>query len=112
MKHHGKPLSAAEAGIWLQQELAPDGPHYNVHLAVRMTGPLELAVVQRSLDRLFGRREALRAGFVATDGRPMREVMPALQLPLEVVAVRDLDHALQCVIDDGARPFDLARGPV
>jgi amino acid adenylation domain-containing protein len=105
-------LSATEEGIWFQQELAPESPHYNVHLAIRITGPLQLDVLQRSFDAMIARHAALRTRVTSRDGRPVREVMAALGIPLEVVAVRDLDHALASVIEDGARPFDLARGPV
>src|SRR5512140_2075133 len=106
------PLSAAEGGIWFQQEIAPGSPHYNVHLAVRVIGPLAIEVLQRSLDAVIARHDALRSRFVAREGRPVREVLASLHLPRAVVPVRDLEHAWQGVVEDGSLLFDLARGPV
>ncbi|MCZ4093238.1 phosphopantetheine-binding protein [Ensifer psoraleae] len=46
-------------------------------LGWRLRGRLERAAWQRSLDRVFARHEALRNVFVAPQGRPWVEVLPA-----------------------------------
>ncbi|MFP2902795.1 condensation domain-containing protein, partial [Corallococcus sp. 4LFB] len=81
-------------------------------------GRLDVAVLQRALDELVRRHEALRTTFTAHEGTPVQVVNPPSAMPLEVEDLRGLeaglreDEARRRVMAQGQRPFDLLRGPL
>src|SRR5947209_13419150 len=64
------PLSFTQQRLWLLDQLSPDNPAYNVPLAVRFSGSLDLSVLTRVLREIVRRHEALRTTFPASGGRP------------------------------------------
>ncbi|MGE6757265.1 amino acid adenylation domain-containing protein, partial [Corallococcus interemptor] len=112
------PLSFAQQRLWFIDQLEPGSPLYNVPLAVRLEGALDVAVLQRALDALVQRHEALRTTFTAHEGTPVQVVHPPSAMPLEVEDLRGLEaderdeEARRRVMAQGLRSFDLARGPL
>ncbi|HLN64329.1 MAG TPA: amino acid adenylation domain-containing protein, partial [Symbiobacteriaceae bacterium] len=83
------PLSFAQQRLWFLDEWLPGSPLYNVPLAYRLSGALDLPALQRSLDLLAARHEALRTTFAKGEGRPVQVVAPAAPV---VLPVTDLSH--------------------
>ncbi len=106
--------------MWFLQQLEPDASVYNNVLLIRFEGGLDVAVLERSLNELVRRHEALRTCFTVVDGVPAQLAVPELVLALPVVdvaAVGDGDgfaEALRRAAEEAGRPFDLAaeRPPV
>jgi hypothetical protein len=65
----------------------PFGPRYLIVAALRITGPVDLAVLRGALDDVVARHELLRTLVVADADPPYQLVCPPGQVPLEV---RDL----------------------
>ena len=63
------------------------GPRFMTVCAVRITGPVDLAVLQGSLDDVVARHELLRTLVIRDADSPYQQVCPPCQVPLEV---RDL----------------------
>src|SRR5579859_7274089 len=63
------------------------GPRFMIVSAVRVTGHVDLAVLQDSLNDVVARHELLRTLVVRDADPPYQQVFPACQVPLEV---RDL----------------------
>src|SRR5204862_461570 len=61
------PLGCAQESFWLLNQLEAAGPAYNCRTANRLRGPLDRDALQRSLDLVVERHEALRASFDWTD---------------------------------------------
>jgi amino acid adenylation domain-containing protein len=111
------PLSHAQERLWFLAQLAPDSASYNIPVAVRMSGKLNEAALEASLNEVVRRHEALRTTFATTaDGQAVQQIAPALPLALETT---DLGHlggdAQQRAVAELARaeaqqPFDLAHG--
>ena len=108
------PMSFAQELLW-RIELADPGHGYNVPRTARLTGPLDVAALQRALDALVARHESLRTTFGLVDGEPRQIVGAPRGVPLETI---DLGHfpegeregeALRRVRELQRRPFDLAR---
>jgi hypothetical protein len=109
-------LSFAQEELWLLDRLLPGEVAYHVPIALRLTGQLDRAALQRALDRVVERHEALRTRFPAVDGLPVQEIEPAAGVDLEVLT-RPPDAASQSWVAEQsaaatAQPFDLAAGPV
>src|SRR5512140_2914312 len=78
VEHDGRrPLSFAEERLWFLSQSHPANPIYNVPLAWRITGVLDVTVLEKSLNAVVQRHEILRTSFPAVDGRPVAVVAPA-----------------------------------
>lgn len=110
------PLSAEQEAQWVAEQVAPGNLAYTELLSLRLTGPLDAERLQRALDRLVDRHEALRTRFPARpDGSPVQEILPAAGAPrltLRPCEVADDDEARAFALDRLAQPFDLATGPL
>ena len=111
-------LSFAQQRLWFLDQLEPDSPLYNIPIALRLTGSLDLAALERSLDEIVCRHECLRTTFDAVNGQPVQIITAALKVSLPVLELQDLPplereaQARQLTIEEAQRPFDLARGPL
>jgi amino acid adenylation domain-containing protein len=109
------PLSFAQQRLWFLDQLEPGQAHYNLPLALRFSGELDVAALSRALDAIVGRHEALHTTFEARNGRPQQVIGAA---PRVAVERRDLSTlpegerapALRRLLaGELARPFDLSR---
>ncbi|MCP4549380.1 MAG: amino acid adenylation domain-containing protein [bacterium] len=111
-------LSFAQQRLWFLDQLEPGNPFYNIPSAVRLTGPLDVVVLEQSLNEIVRRHEALRTTFVTLEGRPLQIIAPVLTMVLPVVDLRKLPEAqreveVQRLASEEAQwSFDLARGPL
>nr|WP_281438341.1 amino acid adenylation domain-containing protein [Rhizobium sp. 007] len=110
-------LSYSQQRLWFLAQLDEGSTNYHIPLALRLRGALDRVAWQRSLDRLFARHEALRSVFVAPQGKPRVELLPAdAGLPVTVHDLHglpDADAVLSELCDEEMHsPFDLARGPL
>ncbi|MER7276899.1 condensation domain-containing protein [Dactylosporangium sp. NPDC000244] len=105
------PLTAAQFGIWLFEQLNPDTTAYHNPAALRLRGPLDLGVLRRTLEVVQQRHDALRLRLDEDDeGMPVQRVAPRAEVALDVVdAAGDPETA---VLASVRAPFDLTAGPV
>ena len=112
------PLSFAQQQLWLLDRLLEGRPVYNVWTAVRLTGPLEVHALQRALQEIVRRHEALRTTFAAENGAPVQVIAPEMKLVLEVDDLGALPatdreaEARRRTFEATSQPFDLERGPL
>ncbi len=110
--------SFAQERLWLLHQLTPGDIAYNVPVAVRLSGALDTAALERSINGIVARHEVLRTVFALVDGRPMQIVKPALTIPLPIndLSAVPLQHqeelVQQLATAEAQRPFDLALGPL
>ena len=114
----GLPLSFAQQRLWFLDQLAPGSLFYNIPMAVRLSGPLDVEALERSLNEIVRRHEALRTTFDERNGQPVQIIDPALTLPLELEDLAPAadadpsDAALERVREIVQQPFDLRTGPL
>jgi amino acid adenylation domain-containing protein len=112
------PLSFAQQRLWFVDQVMPGNPFFNVPFAVRVEGALDVSVLERGLNEILRRHEALRTTFVSRDGAPRQRIAPSLTLPLAVVDVSGVpeihreSEARRLAQCEAERPFDLERGPL
>jgi len=112
------PLSFAQQRLWFLDQLLPNNPAYNIPAFMRLRGPLNIAALERSLDEIVRRHEALRTTFDVVQEQPVQVIAPSLSL---TIPVADLTHIPLHERDTAARRyaeqelvrcFDLVSGPL
>ncbi|WP_062347635.1 non-ribosomal peptide synthetase [Herbidospora yilanensis] len=106
------PLSFAQQRLWFLDRLQDDLAVYNVPLALRLSGPLDVAALQEALRSVATRHEVLRTRFTTVDGEPWQTVLPDAEIPLPVRAAASPEAAEALLDEEVQRPFDLAGGPL
>ena len=109
-------LSFAQQRLWFIEQLNPGSAVYNVPLALRLSGRLEVAALEASLTGLVKRHESLRTRFVAVDGEPVQVIEAAQPVRLELQDLSEFEEAereaeaQRLIKAEAGRPFDLAQG--
>ncbi|HEY7493197.1 MAG TPA: condensation domain-containing protein, partial [Candidatus Tectomicrobia bacterium] len=112
------PLSFAQQRLWVLDQLEPGNPAYNIASAVHLTGALNVAALEASLQEIVRRHEVLRTTFATVAGQPVQVIAPALTLALPVVDLSEGTmsererRVRQLATAEALRSFDLARGPL
>lgn len=123
------PVSFAQQQLWFLDQWAAGSPFYNLPVVLRLTGPLDIAVLEQSIGEIVRRHEALRTTFRNIDGQPVQVITPTSspqqgthgneqswtipvidlgQFPQEAQEV----HLRQLAVREIQRAFDLACGPL
>ena len=113
-----KPLSFAQQRLWFLDQLEPGNAVYNIPVALRMRGGLDVEALAGSLAEIVWRHETLRTVFSSREGRPIQEIsavarvsLPRVDLSGLIAAARE-PEARRIAAIQSLRPFDLARGPL
>ncbi|MEL6331083.1 MAG: condensation domain-containing protein, partial [Cyanobacteria bacterium J06626_26] len=78
------PLSFSQQRLWLLHQLQPESPFYHLPSSIRITGPLDIPILEKSLTTLCERHEPLRTVFKFDgDGEPVQVIQPAQPWVLE-----------------------------
>ncbi|MEU4794393.1 amino acid adenylation domain-containing protein [Streptomyces sp. NPDC023327] len=126
-----RPVSAAQLGIWVAQQLQPDSPLYNCGGYYEINGPVDAGTLDRAVRRAVEETEALRSYFTEVDGPRgagadgaadvdgagvQQVVEPVDPWPLRLLDLRDQADpeaaAHAWMRREMAQPFDLSRAPL
>jgi hypothetical protein len=110
------PLSFAQQRLWFLEQLG-DSNNYIVPATSRLTGPLNVEALERSINVIVERHDVLRTTFTMIDNQPMQVIAPRLSLPLLKSDVSHLPESERNVetrrlCEEALRPFNLERGPL
>jgi amino acid adenylation domain-containing protein len=114
------PLSFGQEQLWFVDRFAPGMATYNVPVALRVSGALDLGALGEALARLAERHEALRTRLATgPDGAPVQVIDPPGPVALDLAAdlsglgADERPGRLRDLLDaEAVRPFDLAAGPL
>jgi amino acid adenylation domain-containing protein len=110
------PLSFAQQRLWFLDQFDPGKPYYNLPLAIRITGDLDVPALTRSLDAIVARHEVLRTTFATREGNPVQIVAPPRRMAVErrdISGRTDGGAALRAVFaEELGKTFDLAKDPM
>ncbi|MFC8045977.1 amino acid adenylation domain-containing protein [Nocardia sp. NPDC057353] len=76
------PLSPAQQRLWILNRIDEHAAVYNMPLALRVDGPLDLTALRAGLRDVLERHESLRTTFPETPDGPAQRVHPAADIPL------------------------------
>ncbi|MEH2158242.1 non-ribosomal peptide synthetase [Nostoc sp.] len=112
------PLSFGQQRIWFLHQFEPDSSSNNMPVVVRLTGNLNVAVLEESLREVVRRHEVLRTTFPAVNGKPTQVIATDVSLTLPIIDLQQVPdeqreaEALLLATKEAHQPFDLANGPI
>lgn len=112
------PLSFAQERLWFLHQLEPNSPFYNIPLAVRLKGRLDVPSLQKTLSEIVARHETLRTRFPTVEGAPVQRILAPRPVRLTSFDLRLLPpdrrevESIQLVDQEAQQPFDLESGPL
>ena len=113
------PMSFAQERLWFLDQMEPGNPFYNIPVATLISAKLDVPTLQRALEEIVRRHEAVRTVFRLVDGKPAQVVLPPHPMPIKIVDIRgpngeepSEDVIRRRTSEEGAIPFDLHDGPL
>src|SRR5215831_7976790 len=114
------PLSYQQEQLWFLDQFQPGSDFYNVPLAWRLIGNLDVPTLERALQEMIRRHEQLRTCFVMDQKEGLRQkvVGEPHDVRLPVIDLRHIaagereEQARKILEDEGRRPFDLTQTPL
>src|SRR6185295_2468331 len=101
------PLSFAQERLWFIDQLLPGSASYNIPLAYRLSGPLNVGALLTSIREVVRRHEVLRTTFPVVGHRPIQQISTPESFDLAVIdlghlAAGDRDAEASCLADTEA----------
>lgn len=114
------PISLTQLEFWILAQLHPGIPVYNIPLAYRLTGLLNVTALVQSLVEIVRRHETLRTTFAIADRQVVQKIAQQPILPFSAVDLRKLSEskterkalAQKFITEEKNQPFDLEQEPL
>ena len=111
------PLSFAQSRLWFLEQLEPGSSAYTIPAAASLKGSLNFKALQRALNDIVQRHEALRTRFISTNGKPVQVVDQNVSVDLETtdlggISDNERDAAVSTFLKQATHGFDLEHGPL
>jgi len=112
------PLSLAQEGLWVLDQMEPGLSTFNVAIACGVTGNLDIEILRAALTEIVRRHEILRTTFPSFHGQPVQVISTECHVALPIEDLRGLPkserdaHARRLAANEARQPFNLATGPV
>jgi amino acid adenylation domain-containing protein len=110
LEHYMHSLSFAQQRLWFLHQLEGPSAIYNVPMALRLEGNVQVDALQQAIEDVVARHEPLRTIFAEIDGISQQNVLPAdaIRVPFEVIPV--LEEDLPSALSQAAgHHFDLVK---
>ena len=108
------PLTYAQKGIWLQDQLNLEKNAYNMSLPLKIIGKLNINALEESINKVIERHEVLKAKFINERGLPKQILANtySFNLPIEYVQERSKEDIDEIVKTEMNSPINLSSGPL
>src|SRR5690349_2808294 len=112
------PASFAQQRLWFLDQLEPGSPFYNLPLVLSIKGDLDVAALERTLNEIVSRHEALRTTFSAGPDGPTQVIARRLTIEVPVVDLSSVsasarDNTVASLArEEARRAFDISGGPL
>jgi len=88
-------LSFSQERLWFLDHLMPGSPVFNVPTTVRLSRPLNIAVLQQCVNEIVRRHEVFRTTFVTIEGQPTPVISANLDATIEIIDLTSLDESVR-----------------
>jgi amino acid adenylation domain-containing protein len=111
-------LSYAQQRLWFLQQLEPHGTSYNFATGVRLTGDLDIPILEKSFNEIIRRHESFRTSIHSNNDQTTPKIAPEVNISIPITDLSGLSEpsrreCLREFIDQQSRrPFDLAVTPL
>src|SRR6267142_3958817 len=104
-------LSFAQERLWFLARYETEAGLYNVPVALRLRGELNIEAAQAGLQEMVNRHEVLRTSFPEVGDGTIQDIAAEMEVPFAMEEIREdeLDRVLR---EQARRPFDLGHGPL
>ena len=108
------PLSFAQQRMWFIYQMDQQNSAYNEALTIRLTGRLNIDILEQTINAIIQRHESLRTTFPMVEGKPIQKIAPSLKIKLLVVNLKDIPQGQidKLIIEELQKPFDLTQAPL
>jgi amino acid adenylation domain-containing protein len=105
------PMSFAQRRLWFLEQMPQEAGVYNVPLAVRIDGALDIDALRQALQAVIERHDILRTRYVRHGDEAAQVIDPpgTLDLPVDTLPAGDGPALDTLIAGEAARPFDIAR---
>ena len=76
------PLSTAQLGVWLGQQLNSHNSAYNIGEYIEIHGPIDFGLFERSLRQVVGEAQSLHVRMIAEGPGQVLDDLPSWSLPV------------------------------
>ncbi|NMG08551.1 non-ribosomal peptide synthetase [Brasilonema sp. UFV-L1] len=108
-------LSIGQQALYFLHQLTPESPAYNIVVAARLQGELDIPALGRAFQSLVERHPTLRTTFTNLSGQPVQQIHEHLEICFQHEDVSTswspafLNNRL---VEEAHRPFNLEQGPL
>jgi amino acid adenylation domain-containing protein/non-ribosomal peptide synthase protein (TIGR01720 family) len=108
------PLSFAQQRMWFLYQMEQQNSAYNEALTIRLTGRLNIDILEQTINAIIQRHESLRTTFPVVEGKPIQKIAPSLKIKLLVINLKDISQEQidKQIIEELQKPFDLTQSPL
>jgi len=122
------PTSFAQERLWFLEQLEEGSAVYNIPIAIRLSGQLNVTALEKSFNEIVRRHEILRTGFTShpygdpsqgiAEGQPVQVIADRSTLKLPTIDLRTLSEAKReqeakrLAKQQGQQKFNLTQAPL
>jgi len=112
------PLSFAQQRLWFLDQLEPESSVYSIPQAFRISGDLNVDIMQKAFEAIVARHESLRTTISSVEGTPMQLIAENGTVVIPVIDLKSLPgaereaEAKRLAAEEFRKPFNLAQGPL
>ncbi|MBD0323430.1 MAG: amino acid adenylation domain-containing protein, partial [Aldersonia sp.] len=78
------PLSLAQTRMWFLNRFESQSAAYNIPIALRLSGELDLAALQAAVTDVIARHESLRTVYPEADDGPFQRILPPAEVEIDL----------------------------
>ncbi|QLE45714.1 hypothetical protein FD723_36255 (plasmid) [Nostoc sp. C052] len=111
-------LSFAQERLWFFNLLEPANPAYNSLFSLKLSGHLDIAALEQSINSVIERHEILRTNFTTENGEPQQVIHAHRPITLSRIDLRHHSVSEQTAevnrlaAEHSQHPFDFAQAPL
>lgn len=89
------PLSFSQERVWFIQQMDSDNIAYQFQSLLRLTGDLDITILEQTLNKIVERHEIFRTTYHVVNDRPVQKVNPPFLVPVPLIDLRHVPSEQQ-----------------